>query len=621
MLAQTGHARHTRWGEGQSEEDYLSLWQSSGDQQRRAERTLLGASGAHAGRLLRYAELAGVPYEEMYRRWAVPAPAQGAAPSGGPAAPPPPPRQAARLRQAAELSGVPYEELVARWAARHSAAPAGGAPASPPPAANGTGGPRAAHSPDSVALAARFGCEVGAAEAALAAAGGRCAGAERALRGAGAGGSARRAPDRRASAACGPAPGFVGTPGSPVENLCRRHGCSRATAEAALLANHMHAGLASRAISQRRRLSRHSVHGSAAPSARRGSCAPPAGAEAGADSEGGEADEEDQARSAQRERRHFLNREVWDGEHAYHSGVLGLADEYLRPLAELLGADPSRRKVALLVSDAARALSDIAASSAQLIADMGAAIDSAQEASTSAPASGRSSPGGPGDFSNVDFSNAFERLGPLLRLYTPFLAGYQPLQDRLREVLTQRPDAAALADRAEAVLQARLPGDCSLFGLLITPIQRLMRYRLLLSQLLKQALHPDSGVPPETVSGLQHTLADITDRVAWCNDYCTASEKRREVRAQERQQASASNASLWKRLRSGTKHGAAPPDECSSVGGFFPDGRRVSFQEAASAAAALLRLNQLAHGLSVQAGLRLLRRYWAALSAYRRSGS
>lgn len=241
------------------------------------------------------------------------------------------------------------------------------------------------------------------------------------------------------------------------------------------------------------------------------------------------------------QRSHKIKKEIYETECTYVAGLRQLCDYYLEPMKQMLEAERRRGRRGSEMFDSPPAgpkhqgdifdrffgsLMLIVSCNTTLLQDMQHAIVEYQ--SRGAPrgdgdvSDGEITPDPDGDYSGVDYGKLFGNF-KILMLYDSYIVHYEEFQAHLRE---HGGRLSSLVAHAQSMLeQGESTIDVSLNSLLITPIQRLARYRSLLEQLVVLSRTEDESLPAlkkacsEILSVINHINekkreADIDPKVA-----------------------------------------------------------------------------------------------------------
>eukprot|EP00755_Sulcionema_specki_P031725 Sspe_Gene.97207::Locus_70832_Transcript_2_2_Confidence_0.667_Length_1904::g.97207::m.97207 len=207
-------------------------------------------------------------------------------------------------------------------------------------------------------------------------------------------------------------------------------------------------------------------------------------------------DEEDD--EAYRSRLHFLKKEFLSLEEKYVEGLNLVSSYYLEPMKEK-GFDTGNS----IVEEMFGSLLNIKACNVTFLNSLREAVEE----------------GGDGcDLSEVNFGPALQSHLPLLRLYTSYINGYDALDKFFEQRTRGERDEALTAfldstQRTLETMQGRGDNrDVSLFGLLVTPIQQLMRYRLILERLIQNTRSSAPGF-----NLLKEAHVEVSNVCAFCN--------------------------------------------------------------------------------------------------------
>eukprot|EP00755_Sulcionema_specki_P028800 Sspe_Gene.90725::Locus_62215_Transcript_1_1_Confidence_1.000_Length_2384::g.90725::m.90725 len=209
---------------------------------------------------------------------------------------------------------------------------------------------------------------------------------------------------------------------------------------------------------------------------------------------------------ARRYRLHLIKKEIYDTEVTYMAGLNQLCNYYLEPMKQMIDRRPrsskedknkkeleKERRQAAVLDEMFGNLMNICACNMTLLKDMRAAIVEAQAT--------------PSDFSKVDYGKIFVNNFKILRLYASYINTYDEMSGYLSEIGDER--IHNLITKTQRELESTEGcQDVSLFGRLITPVQRLVRYRLLLQQLVRYS-EPDEL--------LDKAYAEIDAVCCYCN--------------------------------------------------------------------------------------------------------
>eukprot|EP00662_Eupelagonemidae_sp_cell21_P054927 gene54927-27108_t len=268
-------------------------------------------------------------------------------------------------------------------------------------------------------------------------------------------------------------------------------------------------------------------------------------------------EEEDAARRSHR--LHRVKKEIYDTEVTYCAGLAELSDFYLEQMKQMLEVERKRAGARSphvdIFDEVFGSLMNIRACNDVLLKDMRAAIAEYQcpgEDGEQSPEPRESPPPSAiatsGDFSGVDYGRVFVKnfrilrlyahncgVRCVLRLYASYINSYDAFAAYLKQHGAPAPPADAAPSRLAQFLanrdgmiteglaalqktqreleRARPLGDSrrdvSLWGYLITPIQRLMRYRMMLQQLV--------GYSPPDDPSTQGSCDEITAVCSYCN--------------------------------------------------------------------------------------------------------
>ena len=196
-------------------------------------------------------------------------------------------------------------------------------------------------------------------------------------------------------------------------------------------------------------------------------------------------------------RLHDIKKGVFESENTYVEGLTRACNYYMEPLKQMLDASAARRKVELSTNDSIvdtmfGHLMTIRACNVLLLKAMKQAIE--DEPSASGPDA---------DYSGVDFAPVFVDNFKLLRLYAAYINDYEKLSCFIESPTTPSKFRSFLLKTEEETEE-------SLWDILITPIQRLIHYRMFLQTLLRYS-------KGDEVTSLSRAIEEIGTVCQYCN--------------------------------------------------------------------------------------------------------
>eukprot|EP01060_Flectonema_neradi_P010617 TRINITY_DN1770_c3_g1_i1.p1 TRINITY_DN1770_c3_g1~~TRINITY_DN1770_c3_g1_i1.p1 ORF type:complete len:489 (+),score=93.97 TRINITY_DN1770_c3_g1_i1:219-1685(+) len=194
-------------------------------------------------------------------------------------------------------------------------------------------------------------------------------------------------------------------------------------------------------------------------------------------------------------RLHDIKKGVFESEKTYVDGLTRACDYYMEPLKQMLDASAYRRK-----PDASTSIVDtmfghlltIRACNVLLLKAMRQAIENDPAACSAEP-----------DFSSVDFAPVFVDNFKLLRLYAAYINDYDKLSFFIESPSTPSKFRTFLLKTEEETKE-------SLWDILITPIQRMIHYRMFMQTLIRYS-------KGEEVTALSRAIEEIGTVCQYCN--------------------------------------------------------------------------------------------------------
>ncbi|KAJ9472506.1 Rac guanine nucleotide exchange factor JJ [Diplonema papillatum] len=206
----------------------------------------------------------------------------------------------------------------------------------------------------------------------------------------------------------------------------------------------------------------------------------------------------------------YLKKELFETEISYVKGLGQVCDYYMNPLKQKIDTMRKMKELHIddyeIVDETFANLLQVRACAETLLKEMRKAIRQAD------------------DFANAGFGRVFAENTRVFRQYTDFINGYDKLYVFINGTKTgkcsvEKEKLVAFLQKKQAELEegsGEQRSDQSLFGYLITPIQRLVRYGIFLRDLYR--LDSDNA-------DLAKAVRDIEDVCNYCNQSKQASEE------------------------------------------------------------------------------------------------